>query len=392
MRMREIAPGIHWLGAVHWDRRLFDALIPLPEGTSYNCYLVQGEEKTVLLDTVDPTQWEVLAAQLAGVEKIDYVVAHHAEQDHSGSLPLVLERFPAAKVITTPKGKELLELMLHIPADRFVTVEDGETLDLGGKTLEFVHLPWVHWPETMVTYLREDKILFSCDFFGCHLATSDLYADDRARVYRAAKRYFAEIMMPFRQAIEKNLERLKVYDIHLIAPSHGPVHREPDFILQAYRDWVTGPAANTVVIPYTSMHGSTEKMVHYLTAELVARGVKVELFNLPVTDSGELAMTLVDAATVIIGTPTVLGGPHPNAVNAAVLTAALRPRLKFISVVGSYGWGGRAVETLTSLLAPLKAEVLPPVLVKGLPREEDYRALAELAETVVQRHKEAGIV
>ncbi|MBN1631486.1 MAG: MBL fold metallo-hydrolase, partial [Thermoleophilia bacterium] len=198
MNKRKIRDGVHWLGAVDWERRLFDSLVPLPDGTSYNAYLVEGAEKVALLDTVDPPMVGTLLDQLADVPRIDYVVSHHAEQDHSGSIGPVLERYPDAKVITTPRGKDMLIDALAIPEEVFVTVADGEQLSLGGKTLTFVHAPWVHWPETMVTYLQEDRILFSCDFFGSHIATSDLYVIDECRVEEAAKRYFAEIMAPFR--------------------------------------------------------------------------------------------------------------------------------------------------------------------------------------------------
>ncbi|TET38171.1 MAG: MBL fold metallo-hydrolase, partial [Dehalococcoidia bacterium] len=200
MAVREIKHNIYSVGAIDWDRRLFDALIPLPDGTSYNSYLIKGSEKTALIDTVDPTMEDVLINHLnrLRVENINYVVAHHAEQDHSGAIPRVLEKYPQAKVIVTPRCKEMLIDLLLIPEERFITVNDKETVSLGDKTLEFIHAPWVHWPETMLTYLREDKILFPCDFFGSHLATTDLYVTDEGQVYEAAKRYYAEIMMPFR--------------------------------------------------------------------------------------------------------------------------------------------------------------------------------------------------
>jgi flavorubredoxin len=214
------------VGAVDWDRRLFDSLIPLPDGTSYNSYLVQGSEKTTLIETVDPTMQSVLFENLAqlGIERLDYIVTNHAEQDHSGTLPIVLGRFPEAKVVCTPKCKPMLVDLALATEERIITVEDGETLSLGDKTLEFIHAPWVHWPETMLTYLPEAKILFSCDLFGSHLATTDVYVRDEWHVYEAAKRYYAEIMMPFRTSIQKHLARLKNYAIDIIAPSHGPAH------------------------------------------------------------------------------------------------------------------------------------------------------------------------
>jgi flavorubredoxin len=390
MKARQIKTNVYWVGAIDWDRRLFDALIPLPDGTSYNAYLVQGSQKVALIDTVDPSMTEVLMAYLENVPVIDYVIANHAEQDHAGSIPQVLEKYPDAKVVTTPKGQDLLVALLLIPEDRFITVSDGVTLSLGDKTLEFIHAPWVHWPETMLTYLREDKILFPCDLFGSHLATTDLYVTNEGQVYEAAKRYFAEIMMPFRTSIEKHLEKLNGYKIDIIAPSHGPLYDKPSFILKAYRSWVFGPPKNIVVLPYISMHGSTQKMVEYFVGALADRGITVKQFNLAVTDIGKLAMALVDAATMVIGTPTVLVGPHPNVAYAALLANALRPRLHFISIIGSYGWGSKAVEQLTGMIPNLKAEVLAPVLSKGFPSEEDFRALDNLASTIAKKHKESG--
>lgn len=392
MKARKIREGIYWVGSVDWDRRLFDSLIPLPDGTSYNAYLIRGSEKTALLDTVDPRMTDVLMFQLESVPQIDYVVAHHAEQDHSGTIPQVLEKYEKAKVLTTPKGKGMLIDLLRIPEERFITVDDGETLSLGGRTLEFIHAPWVHWPETMVTYLQEDHILFTCDFFGSHLATTDLYVTDEARVYEAAKRYYAEIMMPFRKIIQKNLEKIGGRAIDFIAPSHGPIYDRPAFIMDAYRDWVSEESKNVVVLPYISMHGSTEKMVEYLVSALAERGVTVHQFNLAVTDIGKLAITLVDAATIVIGTPTVHVGPHPNVFYAAYLANALRPKLKFASIIGSYGWSSKAIEQIAGLIPNLKVEILDPVLCKGFPRETDFRALDNLAATIAEKHGEHKLV
>jgi flavorubredoxin len=390
MKARQIKTNVYWVGAIDWDRRLFDALIPLPDGTSYNAYLVQGSQKVALIDTANPSMTGVLMAYLEDVPTIDYVIANHAEQDHSGSIPRVLAKYADAKVVTTPKGRDLLMALLLVPEGRFITVNDGETLSLGDKTLEFIHAPWVHWPETMLTYLREDRILFPCDLFGSHLAATDLYVSDEGQVYEAAKRYFAEIMMPFRTSIEKHLERLSSYKIDIIAPSHGPMYDKPSFILEAYRSWVFDPPKNIVVLPYISMHGSTQKMVEYFVGALADRGVAVKQFNLVATDIGKLAMALVDAATLVIGTPTVLVGPHPSVAYAAFLANALRPRLQFISIIGSYGWGSKAVEQLAAMIPNLKAEVLTPVISKGFPREEDFKALDNLASTIAAKHKERG--
>jgi flavorubredoxin len=389
---RKLRDGVYGLGAIDWERRLFDSLIPLPDGTSYNAYLVEGTERTVLLDTVDPSKTDTLLKQLAEVPRIDYIVSHHAEQDHSGSLGAVLERFPEAKVLCTPRAKDMLIDLLALPPEVFLTVDDGQEIPLGGRTLKFIYTPWVHWPETMVTYLEEDHILFSCDFFGSHLASSDVAVVDECRVEEAAKRYFAEIMAPFRPQIEKNLDKLKDYEIDLIAPSHGQVYERPAFIIDLYREWVAGPPRNLAVVAYVSMHGSTKLMADRLTTTLAEQGVRVELFDLAVTDVGKLAMFLLDAGTLVIGTPTVLTAPHPLAANAAILANALKPKARLLAVIGSYGWGGKAVETLSALLPNLKVEVLDPVLCKGLPRQADLEALDALAATISRKHQEFGLI
>jgi len=392
MKPREFVPGIFSIGAVDWDRRLFDSLIPLPDGTSYNAYLIKGSEKTALIDTVDRKMPEILInnLDLLGIKRLDYIISNHSEPDHSGAIPQVVAKYPEAQILCTPRAKDLLIDLFHLPAEKFKTVNDLETISLGDRTLEFIHAPWVHWPETMLTYLREDKILFPCDFFGSHIATTDLYVTDEGRVYEAAKRYYAEIMMPFRAQIQKNLEKIKDYDFELIAPSHGPMYGEPDFILNAYHEWAFDDPKNTVVIPYISMHGSTKKMVDYLVSALATRGVNVEQFDISVADIGKLAMALVDAGTIVIGTPTVIIGPHPLIAYATVLTNALKPKAKYASIIGSYGWGTKAVETITGLIPNLKVEIIPPVICKGQPREADYQALENLAETIVQKHKESG--
>jgi flavorubredoxin len=282
--------------------------------------------------------------------------------------------------------------LLLIAADKFITVNDGENISLGDKTLEFVYAPWVHWPETMFTYLKEDRILFSCDFLGSHLATSDLFATGETKVYESAKRYYAEIMMPFRSNIRKHLERLKNLPIEVVAPSHGPVYTRPEFILNAYKDWVSDEVKNEVVMPYISMHGSTRKMVDYLVGALIKKDIAVKPFNLTRTDIGELATALVDAATIVIGSPTVLVGPHPGAVYAAYLANALRPKLRFASVVGSYGWGGKMLEQITGMLTNLKVEIIEPVVVKGYPKEEDFKSLDRLADEIYKKHREQHIM
>lgn len=394
MVSREIIPDVLWVGALDFDRRIFDELIPLPNGTSYNAYLIRGSEKTALVDTVDPTKEFDLISNLVklGIDRIDYIVVNHAEQDHAGSLPMVLEFFPNAMIVTNEKCRDLLIALLHLPADKFRVIKDRDTLSLGNRTLEFILTPWTHWPETQVTWLQEDRILFPCDLFGYHTATSDLFVTEGADFYIPAKRYFAEIMMPLRGSIKGHLEKIRALKIDLIAPSHGPIHKNPQLILDAYADWVSDDVKNEVVIPYVSMHGSTQKMVEHFTNALIARGVRVKPFNLTHTDIGELALALVDTATVVIATPTVLFGPHPQIIYATYLANMLKPKMRYASVIGSYGWGGKAPETIMKMLDHVKVEVLEPVMVKGLPDEKTLAALDRLADDIARKHKENNIL
>jgi len=391
---KEIKPNVYAVGAIDWDRRLFDELIPLPDGTSYNAYLIKGSEKTALLDTVDPKKTHVLLENIdsTGVERIDYVVAHHAEQDHSGSLPDVLLLYPNAKVVTNAKCKAMLMELLRIEDDKFIVVEDGQELSLGDKTLKFVFIPWVHWPETMSTYLAEDKILFPCDFFGSHLATSSLFVEEESLVYEGAKRYYAEIMMPFRTPIKNNLKKLESLDIQIIAPSHGPVYQRPKFIIDAYKNWVSDEVKNEVVVAYVSMHDSTREMVEHFVDALAERGIKVRQFNLTGVDIGSLAMALVDAATVVIGSPTFLVGPHPTVAYATMLANILRPKTRFVSIIGSFGWAGKMVEQLSGMLGNLKVEVIEPVIAKGVATDKDFVSLDLLAEKIAAKHREIGVL
>ncbi len=381
---RKVKDDIYSVGIIDWHRKLFDELIPLPDGTSYNSYFIKGEEKNAIIDTVEPDFVEDFLANLddLGVEKIDYIISNHAEQDHSGSIPALLKKFPEAEVLSSPKAKSMLLDLLELEDDQIRVVEDGETVDLGGRTLEFIDTPWVHWPETMSTYLQEENILFPCDFFGSHLATSDLFVEDHNEVYKAAKRYYAEIMMPFRMIIKKNLAKLEDYEIDMIAPSHGPIYDNPEMILNAYQEWVSDEVKPEVVVPYVSMHGSTEDLINYFISSLIDEGIKVKPFDLTDVDLGDLAISLVDASTVVFGSPTVLTGPHPSAVYAAYLANVLKPKTRYASIIGSYGWAGRMTDKLLDLMPNLKVDLYDPVIAKGHGADEDYQEIDRLVAEI----------
>ncbi len=395
MRVKKIKENIWSVGAIDWERRMFDEIVPLPDGTSYNAYLVKGSEKTALIDTVDTHMRGELINNLKGleVEKIDYVISNHAEQDHAGAIPNVLEMYPEAKLVTNAKCKNMLCDLLEIEEDRFIIVEDRETLSLGDKTLEFILAPWVHWPETMFTLLREDNILFTCDFLGSHLATSDLYANfDEFKIYEDAKLYYVEIMMPYRKFFKRALDNVEEINPSMIAPSHGPVYDKPDKAISLHRKWVSDDVENQVLLFWVSMHGSTKEMVDYLERALIKRKIGVKKFNLVSADFSRVTMSLVDAATMVLATPVVLGGAHPSAVYTAYLAGILKPKVKFASIIGSYGWGSRMVDQLKGLLKNTSMEFIDPVISKGAAKKEAFEDLDRLADEIAKKHKDLGIL
>ena len=394
MKFQEIKNEIYYCGLNDCDRRIFDELIPLEHGTSYNSYLVKGSEKTAIIDTMYPPKTKEYLKRLTEnqVGKLDYIIANHGEQDHSGSIPALLEKYPNAMVVTNPKVAENIKSMLHVPEEKIKVIADGEELSLGDKTLKFIFAPGVHWPDTMFTYIKEDNVICTCDFLGAHYTFSDVFAIESEELMKSAKRYYAEIMMPFRMMCQKYTQMIKDMKVDMILPSHGPVYTNPNYILDLYADWTSDMPKNLVALPYVSMYESTKEMVDYLAEKLEAKGIKTFKFDIVDDDLGDLAMALVDAATIVLGTSMVLAGPHPMAVNVAYLAAVLRPKAKFASLLGSYGWGGNLFGLIGDLLKPLKLDLIEPLQVKGKPTQEDLQKLDVMAETIYEKHKSIGII
>jgi len=389
---KEIADGVYWVGVKHHNRRLFDGLIPLPYGTSYNAYLVVGKDKVALIDTVNPGFEQELVDKISAhvdPAKIDYVIMNHAEPDHANAGNHVLGIAKNAKLVAGAKGKEAAMMYFGTPAERIMVVDESTKLDLGGKTLRFIDAPWLHWPETIFTYLEEDRILFPCDYFGSHVAMGDFYADEfgNGKSLDMAKLYFAEIMMPFRKPGANAIEKVKKLDPKMIAPSHGVIWRDPKVILEPYAKWTTEQMEKKVMIAYVSMWGSTEKMVKALNEELVKRGIQVNVFDLPATDIGHVAKELVDTPVVVVGGPTVLNLIHPSAAYATLLVKQLRAPTKYVALLTSHGWSGGAVKFVQSLLEGMKVEVLDAIDVKGPPKQAEFDRIAQLADKIADRLK-----
>jgi len=388
----EICNDVYWVGVRDWNRRLFDALIQLPNGTTYNAYLVVGEEKKALIDTVNPgfeKDLEEKIRQVVDPDDVDYLVMNHAEPDHAGAIPHLTSINRKAPVVTTRRGSKMAQSFYKVPDERLKIVSDRDVIDLGGKTLRFIEAPMLHWPETMFTYLEEDKILFPCDFFGSHVAKG-LYGEEVEDLIVHAQRYFGEIMMPFRTMAEKALQKIEDLDIHMIAPSHGPIHRDTQRILEAYNRWARGETKRKATIVYVTMWNSTEKMINSIADTLTSEGIEIALHNLALADLGDVAKDLVDSRAVVLGAPAVLGGMHPLALYATYLVKVLRPPIKFGVVLSSYGWGGGAMKHIQEVLGPSKIELLGAVEVEGVPSENDIKQVIELGKSLAAGIKGEG--
>ena len=386
----EISEGVYWVGARDWNRRLFDALIPLPRGTTYNSYLIVGESKKALIDTVNPgfeKELEEKIRQIVDPSDVDYVIMNHAEPDHAGAIPHLMMINSKAMLVTTRRGAKMARAFYGVPEKRIKVVSDQDVINLGGKSLRFIEAPMLHWPETMFTYLPEHRILFSCDFFGSHIAKG-LYDDEVKDLIVHAQRYFGEIMMPFRNMAQRALEKIKGLEIEMIAPSHGPIHRNTQRILEAYGKWAGGETKRKATIVYVTMWNSTEKMVHLIAETLASEDIEIALYNLTSADIGDVAKDLVDSRAIVLGAPTVLGGMHPLALYATYLVKALRPPIKFGVVVSSYGWGGGAVRHMQEILKPSKIEVVGAMEVKGPPSENNIKEIVELGRTLARKIRE----
>lgn len=381
----EITPGVYAVGSKDWKRRIFDCIAATPQGTTYNTYLVKGSDKTALIDTIHKDFTDDLSGkinQLLGGHAIDFVVMNHAEPDHAGSIMDILNKCDA-KLLTTRKGAELAQVYYEVPDDRIRIVADGETVDLGGKTLTFIHAPFIHWPETMMTWLAEDGILFSCDFFSAHNTIGD-FDDESEDVLHWARKYYAEIMMPLAKMGRMAMSKIKELDIKIIAPSHGPVYRNPETILARYADWTNEKTLDKAIILYTSMYSFTEKVALSIAERLKNKGILVGAYDMVNTDSAELINQLLDTRAIVIASPTLLGNIHPVLQYGMILIKTLKPPVKYGLFINNYGWGKSATRHGVEFFEQAKIDSVGVVEVNGKPRDEDIANINEATDILAK--------
>lgn len=352
----EIKPGIYWVGGIDWDVRNFHGYLT-QRGATYNAYLIM-DEKIVLVDTVKHYLFDEMLARISEVvdpSKIDYVVSNHVEMDHSGNLAKILELAPDAKVVTSPNGEK--GLRRHYKEDwDFVIVQSGDTINIGKRTMQFFLTPMVHWPDNMVTYLPEEKILLSNDAFGQHIATPERFDDEIGWdvLHEEAAKYYANIVFPYGDQVKKALDALSGLDLEIVAPGHGIIWRTylPK-ILEAYQKWATNTAENRAVIIYDTMWGSTEKMAHSLRAGLEKAGIPVTMRNLKTLHISDIMADVLRSKAILVGSPTLNNGIFPSVGAFLTYLKGLRPKNRIGFAFGSYGWGGQAVKEMETIMKDL---------------------------------------
>ncbi len=378
-----IKDGVFYTGALDPDLRVFDIVVPTNNGTTYNSYFIQGSRKSALIDTVKLNTKDQLINKLSGltdISKIDYIILNHTEPDHSGALSLIKD---IAKDATLVYSKNAQHFVKHIIKKDYnnIIVGDGDSIDLGGKTLQFVGAPFLHWPDTMFTYLKEDKILFPCDFLGTHYCDINIFNDllgDKDEAFEAFKFYFACIMRPFKNYALSALDKLKNYDIDIIAPSHGPILRKD---LNKYIDWYrqasqtvnANETVKKIAVIYASAYGNTEKM-----AERIAKGAAIDgltdvkLVNLISADAQNVVDIIEDSDAVIVGSPTLNAKPPQPIFDMISSLVTLNVKNKKAAVFGCYGWSGEAVQMVQDILKSLRFVIVQNGLkIQMTPFEED---------------------
>lgn len=365
----KIAEGIYWVGYVDWSVRNFHGYTT-SRGSTYNAYLVKAG-KTALIDGVKAPYAGALLAnvkELAGGGTVDYIVCNHAEPDHSGAIPAAVKAFPGAEVVTNAKCAEALSLHYDTAGWKFRIVNDGDVLDLGGKTLAFYTTPMAHWPESMATYVKEDSLLFSMDIFGQHYASSARFDTeaDLEEVFQEAKTYYANIVLLYARPAAAALKKLGALDLKTVCPSHGIIWTKhlPE-IVSRYMDWAPSRPTAKVVVAYATMWGSTGKMAAAIAeGATAAGGVDVKVLDLNACDDTDVVRELMDCGSFAVGSPTLNMGILPRVARTLTYVRGLKPAGKTAFAFGSFGWGSKGAEEAAGYLESFGCTIMRPPLTR----------------------------
>ncbi len=360
----------------------FENFWPIPKGTSYNFYVIKGRNGVVLIDGADyrfSNEFFNALKSIVKPEEIRYIVTQHTEPDHSGTIAELMKIAPDAIILGTKQALSIGEALADFPMDRTREVKDGSELSLGNRTLKFILAPMVHWPDTMLTYLEEESILFTCDLFGSHGANSEVFYDEDPDAFELID-YYASIMMPFDKMVSKAVAKVKEISPKIIAPSHGALYRNIDQIVSIYEKWATWKPSKKALVVIGSQYENTAKM-----AKAAADGLKEAGLEPIVVDSSDvyyddlLAYTL-EASAILVATATHNGRPFLGVTIYMDLLKEYRPKNKVAAVLGSYSWGGGGTRTVTKEFENLRIPIIEELPFKGKPREEDLVMARELGK------------
>ncbi len=389
----KIADNVYYVGVSNPTLRVFDIIMCTEYGTTYNSYLVKGADKTALIDGAHKgfeANFQENVEAITDFANIDYMVVNHTEPDHSGAIRLVIEKNPDIVVYGTAACLKNLDNIVRLPFNR-VAVKDGDTLELGGKTLTFCVSPNIHWPDTMMTYLAEDKILFSCDFLGAHFAEPTMYVHKayKKELYeKEFKVYYDAIMGPFAKFVIRALDRIKDLDIALVCPSHGPMIMGGDIqvAMDTYRKWATPEEKTdkTVAIYYVSAYGYTRQMCQYLAEKLEAKGLVVSAFDVIKTDAADIAAHLEDDC-LVFGSPTLNRAALKPVLDVISSIDAVGAAGRPYATLGCFGWSGEACAQLNDRCNSIKMkQVGESVRSQFTPTDEVYAQLDSLADQIAE--------
>ncbi|MHC4247774.1 MAG: FprA family A-type flavoprotein [Planctomycetota bacterium] len=392
----KLTDRVYWVGAIDWGVRNFHGYLT-SRGSTYNAYLVLAE-KVTLIDTVKAPFFDEMMTRIASViepSKIDYIVSNHSEMDHTGALPDTISAVAPEKVFASPNGVKALADHFHMDRD-IIAVKDGDTIPLGDMTLTCLETRMLHWPDSMVSYVSEEKVLFSQDGFGMHLASTERFDDelDPAVLEQEAAKYFANILLPFSPIVKKLLARLGELklDVALLAPDHGPVwRRDITGIISRWGEWAERASTMKAVVAFDTMWGSTDKLARAVADGLVEGGASAKVMPLAASHRSDVATELLDAGALLVGSPTINNQLFPTVADCLTYLKGLRPKGLVGAAFGSYGWSGESVKLLEAELDAMKIErVADGLRVKYVPddaalagaRELGLAVAAKLAEKV----------
>ncbi|MBI5208034.1 MAG: FprA family A-type flavoprotein [Candidatus Firestonebacteria bacterium] len=387
MKTGEIKKGIYWVGVYDWDLRNFHGYIT-SRGSTYNAYLIV-DDKIVLVDTVKAHFCEEMLARIKNIIdplKIDYIISNHVEMDHSGSLPVIVEAAKPEAIITSPNGAKGLKR--HFKKDwNFKIVNTGDSINIGKRNINFVTIPMVHWPDSMISFIPEEKLLLSNDAFGQHIASTERFDDELGFdiVKEEAAKYYANIVLPYGHEVNNALNALSSLEINMIAPSHGIIWRSHlKDIIELYKKWANNICDEKAVIVYDTMWGSTEKMAYVLKEAFDEKNIPCQIKNLKTNSNSEVITSILSAKYICIGSPTLNNGMLPSISSFLTYLKGLYPKNRIGIAFGSYGWGGQSVGDIENILESIKFNVpLKGLKIQYVPDENELIELKNKIKAVL---------